>query len=218
MHRIASSSLARNLLTRPRNYNQQPSGWRRSGNTVGRKNLSSNSGTSSTGKTAETAAEEAARQQVLHDANQTMKKYHDARLAKLRGELPSKQRPERGMNPSQLAIFGVFLVGFILSPFLGKKIAQDKEFREKYIPAWYDFTIKRPTSEMTREQVHEQILQLQKEIRARAIAGDFTDAKITKMRRSMDGAEEHADFNPNNDEHAWSKIHPGENVDDEEDE
>lgn len=156
--------------------------------------------------------------EILRKADATMKTYHDARLAKLRGELPSKQKnKERGINPLQVAVIGLFLVGFAASPFLGKKIATDKEFREKYIPAWYDFTIKRPTSEMTREEVHEQILQLQKEIRGRAIAGDFSDEKIAKMRRYMDGLDpdNNKEFNPANDEHAWSKLHPG--VSDDED-
>lgn len=72
-----------------------------------------------------------------------------------------------------------------------------------------DFTIKKPTSELSREEVHEQILQLQKEIRARAIAGDFSDEKVNKMRRYMDGLDPDKKFDPDNDEHAWSKLHPG---------
>lgn len=79
----------------------------------------------------------------------------------------------------------------------------------------YDFTIKKPTSELTREEVHDQILQLQKEIRARAIKGDFTDEKLAKMRRYMDGLDPSKEFSPDNDEHAWSKLHPG--VEDDED-
>lgn len=78
-----------------------------------------------------------------------------------------------------------------------------------------DFTIKRPTSELSREEVHEQILQLQKEIRARAIAGEFSDEKINKMRRYMDGTDPDKTFDPDADVHAWSKLHPG--VDDDED-
>ena len=208
MHRFVSSPSGRKLLSRSQNQHQQLPGWRRPVNNKGRRNLSSKG--SGTGKTAAEEAEEA-RQQVLHDANEKMSHYHFARLAKLRGELPSKQKTqERGFNPWQGAVIGVFLVGFALSPFLGKKIAKDKEFRQKYIPSWYDFTIKRPTSELTREEVHEQILQLQKEIRGRAIAGEFSDEKIAKMRRYMDGLDpENKEFNPDNDEHAWSKLHPG---------
>lgn len=180
--------------------------------TSGRRNLSSKS--SNTGKTAAEEAEEA-RQQVLHDANEKMKTYHNARLAKLRGELPSKQKSISQVNYAQVGVIAAFLLAFAASPFLGKKIAKDKEFREKYVPSWYDFTIKRPTSELSREEVHDQILQLQKEIRARAIRGEFSDEKLAKMRRYMDGLDPDKEFNPDNDEHAWSKLHPG--VDDDED-
>jgi len=176
---------------------------------VGRKHFFSSK---STGSSAEkTAAEksEEARQQVLHEANETMKSYHHARLAKLRGELPSKRKPGRGTNYAQAGVIAFFMLGFAASPFMGKKIATDKEFREKYIPSWYDFTIKRPSSELSREEVHEQILQLQKEIRDRAIRGEFSDEKLAKMRRYMEGTDPNKEFNPDNDVHAWSKLHPG---------
>ncbi|CAB9530440.1 expressed unknown protein (Partial), partial [Seminavis robusta] len=167
---------------------------------------------------AEIATEkEAARQQVLHEANETMKSYHHARLAKLRGELPSRNKTGPSTNYVQIGVVVAFMAAFCASPFLGKRIAQDKEFREKYVPSWYDFTIKKPTSELSREEVHDQILQLQKEIRARAIAGDFSDEKLSKMRRYMEGLdpEQNKEFNPDNDQHAWSKLHPG--LDDDED-
>jgi hypothetical protein len=144
-----------------------------------------------------------------------MKTYHHARLAKLRGELPSKRKGGPDINYLQVGIVVTFLAAFAASPFLGRKIAHDQEFREKYIPAWYDFTIKKPTSELSREEVHEQILQLQKEIRARAIRGEFSDEKVAKMRRYMEGLDpESKEFNPDKDQHAWSKLHPG--VDDDE--
>lgn len=79
---------------------------------------------------------EEARQQVLHDANQKMKTYHDARLAKLRGELPAKNKSGPERNMLQIGVVVGFLLAFAASPFLGRKIAQDKEFREKYIPEW----------------------------------------------------------------------------------
>ena len=138
-----------------------------------------------------------------------MKNYHYAKLAKLRGDLKSKRKTSHDINYTQVGVVVAFLLAFAASPFLGKKIATDKEFREKYIPAWYDFTIKRPTSELSREEVHEQILQLQKEIRARAIRGEFSDEKLAKMRRYMDGLDPDKKFDPDNDEHAWSKLHPG---------
>jgi len=177
---------------------------------VGQRKYLSTKSTTDAGKTAAEETEEA-RQKVLHEANETMKTYHDARMKKLRGELPSRQPQQEGTNRAQLAVLGFFLIGFLASPFIGKKIARDKEFREKYIPSWYDFTIKRPTSGMSREEVHNQILQLQKEIRARAIAGDFSDEKVAKMRRYMEGLdpEQNKEFNPDHDQHSWSKLHPG---------
>lgn len=203
-------------MMRSGNRNSNPSVLLRTPNNnsrAGRKNFSTMKDTSS--KTA-AEAEEEARQRVLHDANEKMKSYHHARLAKLRGELPSKRKtsPAEDVNYIQVGVVVMFVICFTISPFLGKKIARDKEFREKYVPEWYDFTIKKPTSEMTREETHQQILQLQKEIRARAINGDFTDEKLAKMRRYMDGLDPNKEFSPDNDQHAWSKLHPG--VDDDE--
>lgn len=207
--RLPVSNMQRAMLSGNRNVLQRRA-WRP--NNSARKNLS----TTKEGKTAAEAEE--ARQQALHDANEKMKSYHYARLAKLRGELPSKRKQDKpgdNINYAQVAVVVTFVIAFAASPFLGKKIAKDKEFREKYVPAWYDFTIKKPTSELSREEVHDQILQLQKEIRARAIKGDFTDEKLTKMRRYMDGLDPNKEFSPDNDEHAWSKLHPG--IEDDED-
>jgi hypothetical protein len=203
MHRLATAS--------SRNATRRGQGTRFSTSSTNGSNPSS-----TTGAAKSVAEAEAARQQVLHEANETMKTYHHARLAKLRGELPSKRKDGPQINYLQVGIVVSFVIAFAASPFLGRKIAHDKEFREKYIPAWYDFTIKKPTSELSREEVHEQILQLQKEIRARAIRGEFTDEKVAKMRRYMEGLdpENNEEFNPDKDQHAWSKLHPG--VDDDE--
>ena len=100
-----------------------------------RKNLSTTKSGDGAGKSAAEAEE--ARQQVLHDANEKMKTYHHARLAKLRGELPSKNKSGPESNMIQIGVVLAFLAAFAASPFLGRKIAQDKEFREKYIPSWY---------------------------------------------------------------------------------
>jgi hypothetical protein len=199
MLRVPSSNMQRTALSVAR---RQSTGRAPPLKLQPRKNLSST-------KDKAAAEAEEARQKVLQDANEKMKTYHDARLQKLRGELPSRNKTGPESNRFQVGIVVSFMLAFAATPFLGKKIAQDKEFREKYIPSWYDFTIKRPTSELSREEVHEQILQLQKEIRARAIAGEFSDEKIHKMRRYMDGLDPDKKFDPANDEHAWSKLHPG---------
>lgn len=206
MFRVPACNMHRMMFSR------QPalrsSQWRP--RTQTKKHLSTkSSGDGAAKSAAEQAEAEAARQKVLHEANETMKTYHNARLAKLRGELPSKRKTSQDVNYLQVGVVAAFMVAFATTPFLGRKIAQDKEFREKYVPEWYDFTIKRPTSELTREEVHEQILALQQGIRARAIAGEFSDEKINKMRRYRDGLETDKEFNPDSDEHAWSKLHPG---------
>jgi hypothetical protein len=93
-----------------------------------------------------------------------------------------------------------------VTPFLGRRIAQDKEFRDKYIPAWYDFTLKKPQHAWTRQEIHEQIVQVQKELHERAIRGDFTEDKLDNMRRHF--------ANRPPEEHGWDLLHPGIDEDD----
>ena len=102
-----------------------------------------------------------------------------------------------------------FLVAFLSTPFLGRRIAQDEQFRKSFIPEWYDFTIEKPTYAWTREELHEQLVELQRQLHERAIAGDFTPDKLDEMRRHFNGVD------PKNDPHGWGKLHPG--VDDDED-
>ena len=98
---------------------------------------------------------------------------------------------------------------FILSPFLGRKIAYDEEFKNNYIPNWFDFTLNKPKNAWTKEELHEQIVQLQKQLHERVIRGEFTPEKLDEMRRNLDRGvpvkEEYAHF---------AKLHPG--VDDDE--
>ena len=102
------------------------------------------------------------------------------------------------------------LFSFVASPFIGHKIASDDEFRQKWIPKWYDYTLEKRESEFTREEMHEQILILQKQLHERAIAGDFTPEKLEKMRRNIGPGK------PKEEEYAhFSQLHPG--VDDDED-
>jgi hypothetical protein len=96
-----------------------------------------------------------------------------------------------------------FLVAFLATPFLGKRIAEDEEFRKKYIPSFYDFAIERPKNAWTREELHEQIVQLKTELHERAIRGDFTPEKLELMRRNFSQADARDDPN------GWNKLHPG---------
>jgi hypothetical protein len=80
----------------------------------------------------------------LREANAKMEKYHEARILMQQGKLKSKNPGPEHPTLMQGGIFAVFLVAFFSMPFLGKKIAQDEEFREKWVPKWYDWTVKKP--------------------------------------------------------------------------
>jgi hypothetical protein len=98
---------------------------------------------------------------------------------------------------------------FILTPFLGRKIAYDEDFREKYIPKWFDYTLNKPKNAWTKEELHEQVVLLQQQLHKRAINGEFTPEKLDEMRRTMHKK-------PEKEEYAhFAKLHPG--VDDDED-
>ena len=104
---------------------------------------------------------------------------------------------------------GVSLVcTFLITPFLGRKIAYDEEFKEKYVPSWYDFTVERPKNAWTKEELQREITMLQTKLHERAIAGEFTPEKLEAMRRTINRK-------PEKEEHAhFAKMHPG--VDDDE--
>lgn len=160
---------------------------------------------------------EAEAQEYLHQANLEMSKYHDAREMMRRGQLKSKNSQRSSSDATQAAQVGVvalFLVSFLATPFIGKKIAQDKEFREKYVPKWYDFTLKEEKG-WTREELHEQMLQVQKDIRERAIRGEFTPDNLRKMQQNLGAVPLAAESNAQT--AAWDKIHPEMIEDDEND-
>jgi hypothetical protein len=148
----------------------------------------------------------AERDVAMKEANEKMKAYYVKRPA------PPKKR-RHGQRDSehrlQLALGASFLVAFVATPFLGRKIAQDSDFRAKWIPSWYDFTVKKPAQAWSRQELHEQMVEVQRELHERAIRGDFTKEKLEEMRRHLHGVD------PEDDEHGWGKIHPG--VDDDED-
>lgn len=98
---------------------------------------------------------------------------------------------------------GSFLAAFIITPWLGKKIATDEGFRKAIIPSWYDFSLSKPKSAWTRAELHDQIVEVQRELHERAIRGDFSPEKMESMRRHFDGVD------PDADEHGWGKLHPG---------
>lgn len=133
-----------------------------------------------------------------------MKAYHQPHFVKKKKRSNAQTDKEHTM---QLALVSSFLAAFVTAAMLGKKIAQDEQFRAKYVPAWYDFTVDKPKG-WTRDELHEQMVQVQRELHERAIRGEFTREKLEEMRRHAYGA------NPEEDEHGWSQLHPG--VDDDE--
>jgi len=151
------------------------------------------------------------RNEALRDANEKMKFYYENRpsIQTLKKSSRKLKFGDENSHFIQAGAISTFLCLFLFTPFLGKKIAQDEEFRKKYIPAYYDYTLEKPDYAWTRQELHEQMVQLQKELHERAINGEFTPEKLEEMRRHFNGVD------PKNDEHGWGKIHPG--VDDDED-
>jgi hypothetical protein len=74
----------------------------------------------------------------LKEANKKMEDYHKARELKRQGKLKSQNDHlgPKEAHRTQLAIAGVFVAIFLMTPFLGRKIARDAEFREKWVPKW----------------------------------------------------------------------------------
>ena len=111
-----------------------------------------------------------------------------------------------------MSLEGVSAVGvFLLSPFLGRRIAYDPEFKETYVPKWFhQFVPERPKNAWTKEELQNEITMLQTKLHERAIAGEFTPEKLDVMRRTMNkklpDKEEYAHF---------AQMHPG--VDEDED-
>mmetsp|Transcript_5523 Transcript_5523/g.12051 ORF Transcript_5523/g.12051 Transcript_5523/m.12051 type:complete len:209 (-) Transcript_5523:214-840(-) len=142
---------------------------------------------------------------ALHDANEAMKAYYSYPPEKVIALKKAKfdARHRDGQFYLQLGL-GVSLVCcFLITPFLGRKIAYDEEFKNKYIPEWYDYTIEKPKNAWTKEELHLQVMLLQKQLHERAIAGEFTPEKLEDMRRNLakkPEKEEYAHF---------AQLHPG---------
>jgi hypothetical protein len=130
--------------------------------------------------------------------------------------LARHQSSSAGKNYAQVGILCLFVAAFMSTPFLGKKIATDDEFRARWVPSWYDYTVRKPQNPWTREELHEQMIRVQKDLRERAIRGEFTKEKLQEMQKSFeyhkfpgrgDMAKAPAS-NPATPE-GWDRIHPG---------
>eukprot|EP00540_Astrosyne_radiata_P011898 CAMPEP_0116842642 /NCGR_PEP_ID=MMETSP0418-20121206/11633_1 /TAXON_ID=1158023 /ORGANISM="Astrosyne radiata, Strain 13vi08-1A" /LENGTH=205 /DNA_ID=CAMNT_0004473281 /DNA_START=75 /DNA_END=692 /DNA_ORIENTATION=+ len=129
----------------------------------------------------------AEREAAIRDANEKMRQYHVNRpplpLIYERKRAIGRQRDAQHHSIQLLVVTG-FLVAFGGTVFLGRRIAIDDEFRKRYLPIWYDFTLPKPESLYTRAQMHEDLVQRQKELHERAIRGDFSPEKIQELRQA----------------------------------
>ena len=162
------------------------------------------------------------REEVLREASRQMQGYVEARILAKQGKLKSKGRGQsenvKSQNAIQLALMMSLAAAFIASPILGKKIAQDDEFREKYIPSWYDFRVKAPESAWTRDELHEQLVSVERDMRERAIRGDFRPEKLEALKRSMQPRSDLTDEDiMYAEKYGWGRIHPGIDPDEEDD-
>mmetsp|Transcript_18415 Transcript_18415/g.25964 ORF Transcript_18415/g.25964 Transcript_18415/m.25964 type:complete len:165 (-) Transcript_18415:1232-1726(-) len=128
----------------------------------------------------------AEREKVLHEANEKMRSYYVNRppIEVLRAKRRVSQQ-RNGEHAIQKVLLAGFLMAFLATPFFGKRIATDKEFKEKWIPSWYDYSIDKPKSEWTREDFHDQLVKTQTELHQRAIRGEFEPAKLEALRSSF---------------------------------
>jgi hypothetical protein len=165
---------------------------------------------------------EAERQAYLRDANEQMKLYHDTRERMRRGELTNinAHLAPSHAGKAQAAVAVVFLALFIATPFLGRRIARDDEFRERWIPKWYDYTVQKPENSWTRDELHEQFLMVQMHLRERAIKGDFAPEKLDKLQSHLEAqdqqkGEESAPSGKSRQLKVWDTFAPGMSKDEE---
>lgn len=148
---------------------------------------------------------------ALENANESMKAYYSYPPEKVIAAKKAKFNA-RHMNKQfylQLGLGMSLLCSFLATPFIGRKIAYDEEFKKKYIPSWYDYTLEKPKSAWTRAELQEQLVQLRTDLHERAIRGEFTPEKLEEMRRNLEKK-------PEKEEYAhFAQLHPG--VDDDED-
>ena len=83
-----------------------------------------------------------------------------------------------------------FLAVFGASVMLGRKIAIDEDFRNRYVPSWYDFSIRKPPSALSRDELHESLVEMQTDLHHRAIRGEFTPERLERMRQHFAGVDD----------------------------
>lgn len=153
----------------------------------------------------------AERDAALREANEQMRQYAINRpsLDKVKPKRGIFDGPQGHQHFLQLAAVSTFLCAFLITPLLGKKIALDEDFRKKYVPSWYDYSLEKPDYAWTRQELHEQMIELQNELAERAIRGEFTPEKLEQMR-----AQRRQFMGKEKSEHGWDQLHPGLDDDD----
>ena len=114
---------------------------------------------------------EAERSEALREANAKMREYAMNRPPI---EKVKRKRKANSEHTMQMALAASFVTVFLATPLIGRKIAQDEEFKKKFVPSFYDFTLEKPANPWTRKELHEQLVALQAELHEKAIAGEFT--------------------------------------------
>lgn len=164
----------------------------------------------------------AERHEYLKAANAEMERYHHASQMMRQGKLKSKSSSSSSSSSGsesgklntgaiQIGVVTIFLMAFMATPLLGKRIAQDEEFRKNYIPSWYDFTVPKPDKPWTREELHEQMVAVQRELRERAIRGEFAPEKLEALQKNLE-LQYTSHLNKSNKSavrQEWERIHPG---------
>jgi len=159
------------------------------------------------------------RNDAVRHANKAMKGYTETRILAKQGKLPSKNRRQseeyQSANAIQFSLLMSLGLAFIISPILGRKIAHDEEFREKYVPEWYDFRVKPPKSAWTRQELHDQIVDVESDMRERAIRGDFSPEKLEELKQTLQPRSDLSDDDiALANKYGWGAIHPGIDPDD----
>jgi hypothetical protein len=166
--------------------------------------------TTSTSKSSNKAMTAEEVEEALERANESMKEYYQYPVEKVLAAKKARfnERHRDKQFYLQLGLGMSLLCSFLATPFIGRKIAYDEEFKQKYVPSWYDYTLEKPKSAWTRAELQEQLVKLRTELHERAIRGEFTPEKLEEMRRNLEKKPEKA-------EHAhFAQLHPG--VDDDE--
>mmetsp|Transcript_17634 Transcript_17634/g.48040 ORF Transcript_17634/g.48040 Transcript_17634/m.48040 type:complete len:215 (-) Transcript_17634:1358-2002(-) len=134
---------------------------------------------------------QAERWAYIKGANAKMEEYHRAREMMKSGKLKNKSyynKQDNSVVAKQAAIAVTFLFAFLATPFVGRKIAEDEEFRNKWIPSWYDYTIK-PERGWTRDEINSQMMQIEMDVRRRAAAGEFNPEKLEALQKRLEESE-----------------------------